>query len=614
MRAEIICVGTELLLGDIVNTNAQFIAQRLSSLGISVYNQQVVGDNPDRLRQAAQLAKDRSDIVIYTGGLGPTDDDLTKQTVASVYNDTLEFNQKICDDIQSYFTTIGRTMTENNKKQAYVPVKGRFIENNYGTAPGIMFIDGEKMAVLMPGVPREMKPMLDNSVMPMLSKLVKGIIVSRYVRVIGIGESALEEKVAVLLGNDNPTAALYAKEGEVTIRLTAHAEDKAAANEMLDKLYSKLDSLIHNNIYGVDVDNIETVLVNKLIADKKTVATAESCTGGGLSARITSVPGASSVFSLGVCTYSDDQKQKVLGVNPEDLDIYTAVSSPVVTQMAQGIRARSGADYAIATTGYAGPGGGTPQEPVGTVYIAVATADKTFVKKCSFSGDRARITHLACQNAFALLRCVVYNLPCEGVRIIDATEGMVEIEDEKPKKKGGCLKFFLTSFLLVLVSIGIAAGYLWFKYDGNLQLPAIDLPAITQNVTDKVTDFIQGILNKKPADVSALLAERQTQDFFSQGFEKQTVKMVADLQSQNHNMEGWLTFKNSKQEYPVFSSVNTLDDGMEIYAMPSGYISDYKFISGFDTDNMFDLTDINTVRLNSSFVMFDSEGYKEYQI
>ena len=614
MRAEIICVGTELLLGDIVNTNAQYIAQRLSSLGISVYNQQVVGDNPERLRQAAQLAKDRSDIVIYTGGLGPTDDDLTKQTVASVYNDTLEFNQKICDDIQGYFTTIGRTMTENNKKQAYVPVKGRFIENNYGTAPGIMFIDGEKMAVLMPGVPREMKPMMDNSVMPMLSKLVKGIIVSRYVRVIGIGESALEEKVAVLLGNDNPTAALYAKEGEVTIRLTAHAEDRAAANEMLDKLYSKLDSLIHNNIYGVDVDNLETVLVNKLIADKKTVATAESCTGGGLSARITSVPGASSAFSLGVCTYSDEQKQKVLGVNPEDLDIYTAVSSPVVTQMAQGIRARSGADYAIATTGYAGPGGGTPQEPVGTVYIAVATEDKTFVKKCSFSGDRARITHLACQNAFDLLRCVVYNLPCEGVRIIDVTENTYEPEDDQPKKKGGCLKFFLTSFLLVLVSIGIAAGYLWFKYDGNLQLPAIDLPAITHSVTDKVTDFIQGILTKKPADVSALLSERQTQDFFSQGFEKQTVKMVADLHSQNQNIEGWLTFKNSKQEYPVFSSVNTLSDGMEIYAMPSGYISDYKFISGFDADNMFDLTDIDTVRLNSSFVLFDSKGYKEYQI
>ena len=621
MRAEIICVGTELLLGDIVNTNAQFVAQQLSSLGISVYNQQVVGDNPDRLRQAAQLAKDRSDIVIYTGGLGPTDDDLTKQTVASVYNDTLEFNQQICDDIQDYFIRMGRPMTENNKKQAYVPVKGKWLENNFGTAPGIVFVDGEKMAVLMPGVPREMKPMMTNQVMPMLAKLIRGAIVSRYVHVIGIGESALEDKISILLGGGNPTAALYAKEGEVTVRLTALAETKEAADEMLDRIYTQLDSLIHNYIYGVDVENIETVLVEKLIAQGKTVATAESCTGGGISARITSVPGASSVFSLGVCTYSDLQKQEILGVTAEDIEIYTAVSSPVVTQMAQGIRAKAGADYAIATTGYAGPGGGTPQEPVGTVYVAVATKDCTYVKKCSFTGDRARITHLACQYALDLLRCVMFNLPCEGVRVIDLAETEDDSEETKPKKKGGCLKVFFTTILLTLIAIGIAAGYLWFKHDGNLQLPAIDLPAITQTIIDgagkikdSITDFITNFTDKGTTDVSTLLTERKSQDFFSQGFEKQTVKMVADLHSQNHNLEGWLTFKNSKQEYAVYSSRNTLDEGMAIYQMPAGYISDYKFISGFNTDNIFDLTDIDTVRQNSSFTLFDSENYTEYQI
>ena len=249
MRAEIICVGTELLLGDIVNTNAQFIAQQLSALGIAVYNQQVVGDNPERLRQAAQLAKDRSDIVIYTGGLGPTEDDLTKQTVASVYNDGLVFNQQICDDIRDYFVRMGRPMTENNKRQAYVPVNGRWLENNYGTAPGIIFMDGDKMAVLMPGVPREMKPMMTNQVVPMLAKLIRGAIVSRYVKTIGIGESALEDKIGVLLDGENPTAALYAKEGEVTVRLTALAEDKDSADNMLDKMYARLDAIIHNYIY-----------------------------------------------------------------------------------------------------------------------------------------------------------------------------------------------------------------------------------------------------------------------------------------------------------------------------------------------------------------------------
>jgi len=612
--AEIICVGTELLLGDIVNTNAQFIAQHLSAMGISVYNQQVVGDNPDRLRQAAQLAKDRSDIVIYTGGLGPTDDDLTKQTVASVYSDSLEFNQKICDDIQDYFTRMGRTMTENNKKQAFVPVKGHWLENNYGTAPGIVFVDGEKMAVLMPGVPREMKPMMKNQVMPLLAKLVNGVIVSRYIKTIGVGESALEEKVKILLDNDNPTAALYAKEGEVTIRLTAHAENRQQAEDMLDKLYDKLDSLIHNHIYGVNVDNIETVLVNKLIADKKTVATAESCTGGGLSARITSVPGASSVFSLGVCTYSDEQKNKVLGVHHEDLEIYTAVSSPVVCQMAQGIRARSGADYAIATTGYAGPGGGTPQEPVGTVYIAVATEEKTFVKKCSFAGDRARITHLACQNALDLLRCVIYDLPCEGVRIIDPTPEDEEELEEKPKKKGGCLKVFFTAFLLVLLSIGIAAGYFWFKYDGNFVLPQVDLPAITQTVIDKVTDIINNFTNKEPADISALLTERQSQDFFQSGFEKQTLKQVARLRSQNPNLEGWLTFKNSALEYPVYKDKDSLQENMAVHYLPKGYIPEYTYISGFDGENFITLTDLEQVRQNSSFLLFDGENYNTWQI
>ena len=602
MKAEIISVGTELLLGDIVNTNAQFISRRLRALGISVYNQQVVGDNRQRLEQAARLAKSRSDIVIYTGGLGPTDDDLTKQTVARVYNDSLVFNQKICDDIEDYFRRTGRTMSENNKKQAYVPQKGRYLENNYGTAPGIVFVDGEKLAILMPGVPREMKPMMENQVVPLLSKLVRGVILSRYVHVIGIGESALEEKIHILLNEENPTMALYAKEGEVTVRITALADDKSKAEAMLNSRYRKLDELIHNHIYGVDVENIETVLVRQLRERNQTVATAESCTGGNLSARITGVPGASSVFSLGVCTYSEEQKHKILGVSREDLDTYTAVSSPVACQMARGVMEKSGADYAIATTGYAGPGGGTPQEPVGTVYIAVAVKYGTYVKKCRFSGDRQRIVHLACQEALDMLRCVMNNIPCPGAKLIDSLDEL-ETPEEIPEKKHSFLKGFLIMMCLLLASFALAIGYLYIKNDGQLKLPDINFSAITS------------FFSPKAESVERVLAQRrENTDFFSQGFEKDTLKMLSGLSSQNRNLKGWITFKIAGAEYPVMSEESRRQAGQDTYFLPQGNIDGYNYIAGFGRDNFMDLTDLDTIRANSSFIYFRGEEYTDYQI
>ena len=474
MRAEIICVGTELLLGDIVNTNAQFIARELSALGISVYNQQVVGDNPARLREAATLAKGRSDIVIYSGGLGPTDDDLTKQTVASVYNDDLVFNQEINDKIESFFRKSGRIMTENNRRQAYVPKKGRYLDNAHGTAPGIVFIDGEKMAVLVPGVPREMKHMMEDSVVPLLKKLVNGTIKSRYVHTIGIGESDLETRIKPLIDRENPTVAVYAKEGEVQVRLTALAQSTEEADALLDETYSKLDSLIHNNIYGVDVDSIEQVLVRTLIERNQTVSTAESCTGGTLSSRITSVPGASAAFSLGVCTYSDEQKRKILKVPRDTLDTYTAVSRQVAVEMAQGIKKLTGSDFAVATTGYAGPTGGTETNPVGTVYIAVADNDTVFVKRCSFSGDRRRITHMACQSAFDILRCVMFNLPCDGLKVADVTAYSEPEEKEEKKRGGGLLKKLLVGILLILLALGLALGILKAKYGDAFKIPFIE--------------------------------------------------------------------------------------------------------------------------------------------
>ncbi len=616
MNAEIICVGTEILLGDIVNTNAQFISQQLSALGIALYNQQVVGDNPERLKQAAQLAKSRSDIVIYTGGLGPTDDDLTKQTVARVYNDTLVFSQEACDVIKSHFDRMGVVMTDNNLSQAYIPQKGRILENHYGTAPGIVFVDGEKMAVLMPGVPREMKPMLEKQVMPMLSNLVHGTIVSRYIKTIGIGESALEEKVKILLNGSNPTAALYAKGGEVTIRITARADGAREANAMLDNIYRQFDSLIHNYIYGVDVDNIETVIVNKLKGQNKSVATAESCTGGGLSARITSVPGASSVFSLGVCTYTNRQKHRVLGVPLEDLETYTAVSSPVVCRMAQGILAKSGADYAIATTGYAGPGGGTPQEPVGTVYIAVATKQSTYFKKCSYTGDRARITHLACQGALDLLRCVMEGITPEGVRIVDTKSEEPEPEMEETEEKKGFLKSFLTVVLLLALSAAIATGYLWYK-NGSTRMTGfitgIDVTSITDTVSEifgTVTDTISGFFNKEaPADVAQVLRTRKTKDFFSQGFEQSTLKTVKSLKAQNPKLEAIITFRNAGEEYAVMEEKDRAGD---IYLSGSN-IPEYTYVNGFTNDNFFDLTNLEIARANSAFILFDEKAV-DYQI
>ncbi|MBP1571215.1 MAG: CinA family nicotinamide mononucleotide deamidase-related protein, partial [Oscillospiraceae bacterium] len=245
MRAEIICVGTELLLGDILNTNAQYLSRALSELGIFVYNQQVVGDNADRLAQAVSTAKERSDIVILSGGLGPTDDDLTKQTVARIYNDELVYNEQVEQKIRLHFEKMNRQMTDNNKKQAYVPKRGRFLPNENGTAPGIMFVDGEKLAVLLPGPPRELEPMMANQVMPILSRLVKGVIKSRYVKTMCIGESMLETKLASFLQSENPTAALYAKgDGEVTVRLTARALEDKEAEEMLDEQYRTLQNEI----------------------------------------------------------------------------------------------------------------------------------------------------------------------------------------------------------------------------------------------------------------------------------------------------------------------------------------------------------------------------------
>lgn len=582
LRAEIICVGTELLLGDILNTNAQYLSRALSELGIGVYNQQVVGDNAERLEQAVRIAKDRSDIVILSGGLGPTDDDLTKQTVAAIYNDELVHNAEIEEKIRLHFEKMNRVMTDNNKKQAYVPKRGRFLPNENGTAPGIMFIDGEKLAVLLPGPPRELEPMMANQVMPILSRLVKGVIKSRYVKTMCIGESMLETKIARFLESENPTAALYAKgDGEVTIRITAKALEEKEANDMLDSQYKALEAEIGEYIYGVDVDNAETVIVNTLKRTMQSVAVAESCTGGKIASRITSVAGASQIFELGVCTYSNKQKVELLDVSQDDIEQYTEVSSQVAVQMAQNVRLKAESDYGISTTGYAGPGG----EDVGLVYIAVATADKTYVAKHHFAGKRETVINLASQYALDMLRRVMCSLPVNA-EVIDA-------KTQPKKKKGGAGKAFLTFLLLVLLAVGIAFGWLWYKN-------GMDISAVP---------FLKDILPNNT--VAAVMAERQNTDFFQKGFEQETSDMISGSWAQNRRLKGWITVKTTKEEFAVASRRQSENNAQYVYEDSS--IADMKTYAGFGGDVLYTQDELNGIDGDIQITVFDTNNsYREY--
>ena len=311
MEAEIIAVGTELLLGDILNTNAQFLSRELAALGITVHFQTVVGDNPARLESVVRQARGRSDLLVFSGGLGPTEDDLTKQTVARAFGDTLRFDEAELEKIRAFFTAWGRTMPENNKKQAMVPTHGRKIPNANGTAPGMIFEDQAapgKYAVLLPGPPKELQPMFLNSVKPWLAAMSDSVLHSVTLRVTGVGESHLESRIGHLLENANPTAAVYAKTAEVVIRITAKAASEDEARRVCLDYAKHFYDILGDCVYAMDADSLEEVVVKELAARGLTVATAESCTGGMLSQRITAVPGASGVFAYGACTYANDIK------------------------------------------------------------------------------------------------------------------------------------------------------------------------------------------------------------------------------------------------------------------------------------------------------------------
>ena len=415
-RAEILCVGTELLIGDIVNTNAAYLSRRLAALGIGVYRQSVVGDNPARLAADLRTALERADLVITSGGLGPTYDDLTKETAATVFGRTMSMHAESLARIERYFSATGRVMTENNKKQAMMPEGAIVFPNDYGTAPALALENDQgKVLIMLPGPPRELEPMFREQVEPFLRPRCDAVLFSRNIHIAGMGESAVEAALPrELLESANPTLAPYCIAGEVRLRITAKAENETVAAAMCDDMVKKVQNTpVAPHVYGIDTPSAEAALIELLQTRGLTVCTAESCTGGLIAKRLTDVAGCSSVVAGGVVTYQTREKTRLLGVPEELIEAHTVVSEPVALAMAKGALAALDTDVAIATTGYAGPGGGTAEDPVGTVYIAVATKEKAVCHRLSLSPwrDRAYIRTVAATNAILDAWRLLSNVP-----------------------------------------------------------------------------------------------------------------------------------------------------------------------------------------------------------
>ncbi len=406
--AEILCTGEELLLGDIVNTNAAFLSAELTGLGISVYHHSVVGDDASRLADCVSEGLSRSDIVVISGGLGPTKDDLTKETVASLFGRKMVLHTESLEAIRAYFAKTNRMMSKNNEKQAMMPEGAIVFPNHYGTAPALALENDAGQAVIMlPGPPSELKPLFFEQVAPYLKRKNSMAIVSKNIHFFGIGESALAERLDGLL-IDTPalTAATYCKEGEVRIRITARAESESLANEACESYAQRImQSDASEFIYGVDVGTIENAVVKALHESGLTLSAAESCTGGLIAKRVTDISGCSDVFFGGCVTYTNDVKQRLIGVSAETLEKYGAVSEQTAREMARGVRLATGSDIGVSATGIAGPTGGTPETPVGTVFIGISTKDFEDCRRLSLSPMRSReyIRLASATNAFDMV-------------------------------------------------------------------------------------------------------------------------------------------------------------------------------------------------------------------
>ncbi len=405
---EIISVGTELLLGDILNTDAQFLSQELAKLGLSVLHQSTVGDNHDRLLELLAQSAKRSDIIILSGGLGPTPDDITKEVACEFFEKELVLHEESLQRMSAYFTSKGIDMPETNKKQAMLPEDCVVFRNNNGTAPGLAMEKDGKHILLLPGPPRELKPMFFESAVPYLNKFSDKVIISHNIRTFGIGESAMSEIVTDLLDSSNPTVAPYAKDGEALLRVTAMAGNKDEAEKLCTPMIEEIKKRLADFIYGIDVNCIEEAVVPMLIENNLKLATAESCTGGLIGKRITNVSGASKVFDCGIISYSNEIKHRILGVSEEALREYGAVSAEVAKQMAKGALAVSGADIAVSVTGIAGPDSDGTSKPVGLSYIALADRENVWVKELNTSRkDRDYNRFVNSSNALNMVRMYI---------------------------------------------------------------------------------------------------------------------------------------------------------------------------------------------------------------
>lgn len=406
MTVELICVGTELLLGNIVNTNAAYMSEKCAMLGLSMYYQSVVGDNQGRLEELLQTAKNRSDIIILSGGLGPTQDDLTKETAARVMGKRLVEDARARQEIEAFLTKRGRKITENNWKQALVPEESIVLYNQNGTAPGIIIEDGNTRVILLPGPPNELVPMFEEQVYPYLNELQPEVICSKMVKLCGIGESAAETEILDLIEQqENPTVAPYAKTGEVHLRLTARAETKQQALSMIEPIEQELRNRFGSMIYTDEEEVTLEMAVAKLLSEHHlTVTTAESCTGGLLAGRLINVPGISENLKEGYITYSNEAKEKLLGVSYETLQKHGAVSEETVLEMAAGGAKAANADICVSISGIAGPDGGTKEKPIGLVYMCCYCKGKTYTERNLYTGNRSKIREYAVASALTLLR------------------------------------------------------------------------------------------------------------------------------------------------------------------------------------------------------------------
>ncbi len=412
MIAELISVGTELLMGQVLNTDAQFMAQKLAPLGVNVYHQVTVGDNPERLKGAVRTALSRADVVILSGGLGPTGDDLTKQTIADLFELPMERDATSEQTLRERFLAFHREMTPNNLKQADFPQGSIILKNPNGTAPGCIVPNGDKAAILLPGPPSELFPMFEQEVMPYLEARSGCKLYSREIRIFGMGESAVEHRLRDLMdAQDNPTIAPYAKTGEVTLRVTARCATEEEGLKLVQPVIDEIQSRIGDVVYSTQGVTLAGVCAMLLEERNLTLAVAESCTGGMISSTLIDIPGSSGYFMEGAVTYSDAAKMRRLGVSSATLRKYGAVSAECAQEMAMGMRKTSGTNYGLATTGIAGPGGATKEKPVGLMYVALSDGKDVIVKRLQLTGNRSRIREVTVLNALDVLRRSLLELP-----------------------------------------------------------------------------------------------------------------------------------------------------------------------------------------------------------